>query len=75
MRDIAHLGKTIMCIVHQPSTDIFNLFDRIYLLAAGQEVYQVIILSKVSRGKKTTSTDILKKLGDLSLSTQTQQIS
>ena len=29
-----------MAIVHQPSTDIFSLFDRIYLLAAGREVYQ-----------------------------------
>lgn len=29
-----------MAIVHQPSTDIFSLFDRIYLLASGHEVYQ-----------------------------------
>ncbi len=40
MKDIAGKGKTVIAIVHQPSTDIFNVFDRIYLLAAGREVYQ-----------------------------------
>lgn len=41
MRDIARKGKTVMTIVQQPSTDIYNLFDRIYLLAGGREVFQV----------------------------------
>ena len=44
MKNIAKQGKTVISIVHQPSTDIFNLFDRIYLLASGREVYQVIFL-------------------------------
>lgn len=40
LQKIARRGRTIMAIVHQPSTDIFNLFDKIYLLAGGHEVYQ-----------------------------------
>lgn len=30
----------MIAIVHQPSTDIFDLFDRIYMLSEGREVYQ-----------------------------------
>ena len=29
-----------MAIVHQPSSDIFDLFDKAYILASGHEVYQ-----------------------------------
>lgn len=41
LKEMTGQGKTIMAIVHQPSTDIFNLFDRAYILANGREVYQV----------------------------------
>ena len=41
VKALAHQGKTVIAIVHQPSTNIFEAFDRIYLLAAGREVYQV----------------------------------
>ena len=41
MKDISRKGKTVIVITHQPSTDIFLLFDRIYLLGSGKEVYQV----------------------------------
>ncbi len=41
MRDMAHAGKAVMAIVQQPSTDIFNQFDKIYLLGGGREAYQV----------------------------------
>ena len=47
MKDIANKGKTVMTIVHQPSTDIFTTFDRIYLLAGGKEVYQVFIVKYI----------------------------
>jgi len=42
MKEIAKKGKTVISIVQQPSTDIFTHFDRIYLLANGREVYQVL---------------------------------
>ena len=46
MKEMAKKGKTVIAIVHQPSTDIFTHFDRIYLLANGREVYQVVLLLK-----------------------------
>ncbi len=49
MKDISRRGKTVIAILHQPSTDIFNVFDRIYLLSGGREVYQVISVMTNSR--------------------------
>ncbi|MDR3549466.1 MAG: hypothetical protein P4M11_14575 [Candidatus Pacebacteria bacterium] len=43
MRDMSHAGKSVMAIVQQPSADIFNLFDKIYILSSGREVYQVLL--------------------------------
>ncbi len=54
MKDMAHSGKAIMAIVQQPSTDIFNLFDKTYLLSSGREVYQ---------GKTTEIYDYFSKIG------------
>ncbi len=48
MRDMSHAGKAVMAIVQQPSADIFNLFDKIYLLSSGREVYQVCTLLAIS---------------------------
>ena len=33
-------GKTIIMTIHQPSSDIFKFFDRLFLLAEGKIVYQ-----------------------------------
>lgn len=40
LQDLARTGKTIISIVQQPNSDIFALFDRVYLVASGREVYQ-----------------------------------
>ncbi|UJR37986.1 hypothetical protein I4U23_030668 [Adineta vaga] len=39
MRKLADQGKTIICTIHQPSSEIFFLFDRLYLLAEGRIGY------------------------------------
>jgi len=36
---LASSGRTIVTTIHQPSTDIFNMFDRLILLAEGHMVY------------------------------------
>lgn len=39
MKDLAQRGKTIICTIHQPSSEIFELFDRLCLLAEGRQAY------------------------------------
>ena len=39
MRDLANKGKTIICTIHQPSSEIFEKFDTLCLLAEGNLVY------------------------------------
>ena len=36
MKTLASSGKTIICTIHQPSSEIFNKFDRLCLLAEGR---------------------------------------
>lgn len=39
LSNIAHDGRIVICSIHQPSGEIFNLFDDLVLLAAGETVY------------------------------------
>ncbi|KAK8401171.1 hypothetical protein O3P69_002735 [Scylla paramamosain] len=39
MKDMAARGKTILCTIHQPSTDVFLMFDKLLLLAEGRLAY------------------------------------
>ncbi|KAI9080740.1 hypothetical protein K1719_037253 [Acacia pycnantha] len=39
LSQIAHGGKIIMCSIHQPSSDVFHLFDDLLLLSGGETVY------------------------------------
>lgn len=40
VRNIVDTGRTIVCTIHQPSIDIFEAFDELFLMAqGGEEIY------------------------------------
>lgn len=39
LQDLAHSGRTIVSTIHQPSAELFFMFDDLLLLAEGQTVY------------------------------------
>ncbi|KAK4030084.1 hypothetical protein OUZ56_023042 [Daphnia magna] len=39
LKTIALTGKTVVCSIHQPSSDVFDLFDRILLMAEGRTAF------------------------------------
>jgi ATP-binding cassette, subfamily G (WHITE), eye pigment precursor transporter len=36
MKNLSRQGKTIVCTIHQPSSEIFDLFDQLCLVAEGR---------------------------------------
>lgn len=36
LKNLAHSGRTIICTIHQPSSEVFILFDRLLILTDGQ---------------------------------------
>lgn len=39
LRELAHDGRTIICIIHQPSSSLFQLFDDLFVLSNGNCIY------------------------------------
>jgi len=39
MKQLARQGKNIICTIHQPSSEVFEKFDRLCLLAEGRLAY------------------------------------
>ncbi|KAJ9466211.1 Protein white [Diplonema papillatum] len=54
LKDLAAAGRTIICTIHQPSSDTFKKFDNLLLLSAGRVVYN---------GKASKSMEYMAKHG------------
>ncbi|CAM8982205.1 unnamed protein product [Rhodiola kirilowii] len=39
LRGLSRDGRTIIASIHQPSSEVFELFDRLFLLSGGRTVY------------------------------------
>uniref|UniRef100_A0A1S4H190 ATP-binding cassette transporter (ABC transporter) family G member 16 n=2 Tax=Anopheles gambiae TaxID=7165 RepID=A0A1S4H190_ANOGA len=39
VKTVAAEGRTVVCVIHQPSSSLFQLFDDLYLLAGGVCIY------------------------------------
>ena len=39
LKDLATSGCTVLCTIHQPSSEVFHLFDRVILLSEGRTLY------------------------------------
>jgi hypothetical protein len=39
LKDLASLGHSVCCVIHQPRTDIYKLFDHLLLLSKGRVIY------------------------------------
>ncbi|GAB4850452.1 ABC transporter G member 11 [Ancistrocladus abbreviatus] len=39
LRGLSRGGRTVIASIHQPSSEVFELFDRLYLLSSGKTVY------------------------------------
>jgi ABC-type multidrug transport system ATPase subunit len=39
LRELAMSGRTVISTIHQPNSDIFEMFDRLMLLAQGKIIY------------------------------------
>ncbi|KAJ3086461.1 ATP-binding cassette sub- G member 1 [Quaeritorhiza haematococci] len=39
LKDLAHTGRTVVATIHQPSSDVFHMFDDLLVLAEGRIIY------------------------------------
>lgn len=39
LRGLSRDGRTVLASIHQPNSEVFELFDQLYLLSGGKTVY------------------------------------
>lgn len=39
LKGLAQKGKTIICTIHQPSSELYSMFDKLLLLAEGRVAF------------------------------------
>ena len=39
LKDMAAQGRTIICTIHQPSSEVFAMFDKLLLMADGRVAF------------------------------------
>lgn len=54
VKTVASEGRTVACVIHQPSSSLFQLFDDLYLLSGGRCIY---------RGPLNTMVESLGEMG------------
>ena len=47
LKNLANSGRTIISTIHQPSSEIFSVFDKLMLLVQGEIIYQVFLIEKL----------------------------
>lgn len=47
LKNLAKSGRTIISTIHQPSSEIFSVFDKLMLLVQGEIIYQVFFKFKI----------------------------
>lgn len=52
LRELAHDGRTIICVIHQPSSSLFQLFDDLYILSNGNCIFNSSLESMVDTFKQ-----------------------
>ena len=43
LRELADSGRTVVSVIHQPSSEIFEQFDRLIIMGQGNILYQVFL--------------------------------
>ncbi|CAG0920997.1 unnamed protein product, partial [Notodromas monacha] len=56
LKDMAAKGKTVICTIHQPSSEVFEVFDQIMLLAEGRTAFLGSSFECMHLGHKCPST-------------------